>query len=288
MARIRTIKPSFFTSLTIASLTPEQRLTFVGLWTHVDDDGRCIYDPRLIKAALWALDERLARDVEEDVAALQEASLIVLYEVDERRYLAIRTWAEHQRIPKPTRSILPSPDQGVEFRVSAGQTLFAGAFRERSGSPTGALPDDYRGERKGREGNKEGKGELPCSPAAPSSVRAIPARFDEFWEIYPRKVGKDRARTSYLAATRRTDEQVVIDGALRLAQDPNLPEAQFIPHPTTWLNRGGWQDEPLPDRTAHDRRPTADDRAREHLELAARFRELENEPPADLFPQIGS
>ena len=72
MARIRTIKPSFFTSLTIASLTPEQRLTFVGLWTHVDDDGRCIYDPRLIKAALWALDERLARDVEEDVAALQK------------------------------------------------------------------------------------------------------------------------------------------------------------------------------------------------------------------------
>lgn len=277
MARIRTIKPTFFTSLTIASLTPEQRLTFIGLWTHVDDDGRCIYDPRLIKAALWALDERLARDVEEDVAALQEASLIVLYEVDERRYLAVRTWAEHQRISKPTRSTLPSPDQGTEFTVSAGQTLFAGGFREHSGSPTGALPDDSPRERKGREGKgREGKGELPCSPAAPSSARAIPARFEEFWEIYPRKVGKDRARTSYLAATRRTDEQVVIDGALRLAQDPNLPESQFIPHPTTWLNRGGWQDEPLPSRSVRDHRPTADDRAREHLALAARFREAED------------
>jgi len=39
MARIRTIKPSFFTSLTIADLGLAERLTFIGLWTHVDDEG---------------------------------------------------------------------------------------------------------------------------------------------------------------------------------------------------------------------------------------------------------
>ena len=48
---------------------------------------------------------------------------------------------------------------------------------------------------------------------------------------------------------RAGDEQTVIDGMRRLAADPNLPEPQFIPHPTTWLERNGWEDDPLPSRT---------------------------------------
>src|SRR5690348_14073734 len=98
MARIRTIKPTFFTSLTVAGLTVEQRLTFIGLWTHVDDEGRCTYDPRLIKAALWPLDDRTSKDVESDIRALTEHSLITHYVVGERSYLEVNGWAEHQRI----------------------------------------------------------------------------------------------------------------------------------------------------------------------------------------------
>lgn len=74
-------------------------------------------------------------------------------------------------------------------------------------------------------------------------------RFDEFWDVYPRKVGKKKARAKFAAAVKAAgDAQRVIDGAKRLATDPNLPERQFVPHPTTWLERGGWDDEPLPSR----------------------------------------
>ncbi|MGN0097190.1 MAG: hypothetical protein ACI38U_14145 [Corynebacterium sp.] len=65
----------------------------------------------------------------------------------------------------------------------------------------------------------------------------------------PRKVGKQKARTKYTTAVKRAgSEQTVIDGMRRFANDPNLPETQFIPHPTTWLERNGWEDEPLPPR----------------------------------------
>ena len=75
-------------------------------------------------------------------------------------------------------------------------------------------------------------------------------RFDEFWDAYPRKVGKKKARAKFAAAVKAAgDAQRVIDGARRLAADPNLPDKQFIPHPTTWLERGGWDDEPLPSRS---------------------------------------
>lgn len=112
MARIRTIKPEFFTSLTVADLTPEQRLTFIGLWTHVDDAGRCVDDPRLIKAAVWPLDDRTAADVEVDLKALSESSLITRYMLNRKRFLAVTGWEEHQRINRPSPSKIPPPDQG--------------------------------------------------------------------------------------------------------------------------------------------------------------------------------
>lgn len=110
MARIRTIKPEFFTSLSIAELALTARLTFIGLWTHCDDEGRCVDDARLIKAALWPLDDRTAADVESDLGALSEASLITRYEVNGRRYLAVCGWSEHQRVNRPTKSKHPAPD----------------------------------------------------------------------------------------------------------------------------------------------------------------------------------
>lgn len=81
-------------------------------------------------------------------------------------------------------------------------------------------------------------------PAGPSAIE-----FDDFWAAYPRKVGKQAARAKFVAAVKRSgDPQRVIAGAHRLAADPNLPDARFVPHPTTWLARDGWEDEPMPER----------------------------------------
>jgi hypothetical protein len=72
--------------------------------------------------------------------------------------------------------------------------------------------------------------------------------FNDFWEAYPRKVGKATAKRAFAKAAAIDNPTEIITGAARLAADPNLPPAQFIPHPTTWLNREGWLDEPLPAR----------------------------------------
>lgn len=113
MARIRTIKPSFFTSETISRLTVEQRLTFIGLWTHVDDEGRCVDNARLVKAAIWPLDDRTGADVEGDLGALSECSLITRYTVSGKRYIVVNGFREHQVINRKTRSTLPGPDQAT-------------------------------------------------------------------------------------------------------------------------------------------------------------------------------
>lgn len=77
------------------------------------------------------------------------------------------------------------------------------------------------------------------------------AEFARFWDLWPsgRKVGKPKALQAYTRARRRGATIEAIAAGLHA----HLPawtarvaagEAGFIPHPTTWLNRDGWDDPP--------------------------------------------
>lgn len=141
MARIRSIKPEFFTSLTIAGLRCEARMTFIGLWTYADDEGRGVDDARLVRAAVWPLDDRTIAEVETDLAALSAAGLIQRYEAGGRRFLAVTSWAEHQRVDHPRASTIPAP---------------TGIIRESLAKPRENLAPDRKRIGRGRE--EEGKG----------------------------------------------------------------------------------------------------------------------------------
>ncbi|GAA2566161.1 hypothetical protein GCM10010435_44160 [Winogradskya consettensis] len=187
MARIRSIKPEFFTSLTIASLPLHAQMTFIGLWTHVDDEGRCVDDARLIKAAIWPLAERLASDVEEDLKALTESSLITRYKVGERSFLAVTNWHEHQRINRPTASKVPAPPsraeqakRASEEQARAGSSWENSQISEPSSQAHAQLSEDSPPERKGTGNREQGK-EEPFAPqaGAPQNRKGtrIPADF---------------------------------------------------------------------------------------------------------------
>lgn len=135
MARIRTIKPDFFTSLTIADLTHEARLTFIGLWTHVDDEGRCVDDARLVKAAVWPLDERTAKDIDVDLWEISDAGLVLRYTVGGKKFIAVTGWKEHQRINRPTPSKFPPPEKGERTpkdRLTEPSVMTHGGLSESS------------------------------------------------------------------------------------------------------------------------------------------------------------
>jgi DNA-binding transcriptional ArsR family regulator len=69
------------------------------------------------------------------------------------------------------------------------------------------------------------------------------AAFAEFWLAYPRKVGKPTAQRAYTKHVKNHVE--LIDGlAAWVAHWATLEDQQYVPHPTTWLNRHGWLDQP--------------------------------------------
>jgi len=244
--RIRSTKPEFWRSARVASVSWDARLVLKGLESYVDDNGVGKDDVALIVGDVFPRDmlaspRETAARVSEAISDLHRAGLLWRYEADSTPLLFIAFWEDVQRIDKPGKGRLPRPDGTFDYGASR--------IRESVASPRESLAPGT-GEQ-GNRGTGAGTASLTADAASarPSDPTPLtPRRFDEFWSAYPRKVGKDRARTAYWSACRRTDEQAVIDGAYRLAADPNLPEAQFIPHPTTWLNRGGWDDEPLPAR----------------------------------------
>ena len=253
MPRIRTIKPEFFTSLTVAGLPLEARLTFIGLWTHCDDEGRCVDDARLIKAALWPLDDRLSSDIELDLKRLSEASLIVRYKLGDRSFLEVRTWREHQRINRPSPSKLPPPPKAITAGPSAedeqvtgpraGETQLDPDLTHDSVSTHGAVTDDSHQERKGKEQGKEQGKEPRTGASARRSSPQADALFEQFWTAYPRREAKGAARKAWDKAITRATPETITAGATRYRDQPGR-DPQFTAHPATWLNADRWTDEP--------------------------------------------
>lgn len=161
MPRIRTIKPDAFLSESLSSVPRGTRWTFAGLWTYADDKGRARDDARLVKAALYPLDDDVTLDdVRHDLDQLHAIGAICRYHVEGRDYLHMPTWEEHQRINRPTPAKSP-PCPHHEGGMS-GHVLDP----DDSLSTHGAVTEPSTWEGKGREGNREGEMEGEAKNAA--------------------------------------------------------------------------------------------------------------------------
>ena len=67
--------------------------------------------------------------------------------------------------------------------------------------------------------------------------------FEQFWAIYPRRIGKGSARTAFAKAAAKVIPETILQIAEQYAGKSDLPDLQFIPHPTTWLNQERWNDD---------------------------------------------
>lgn len=112
MARIRTIKPEFWTDEKVVELSSFARLLFIGLWNFADDEGRLVYSPKRIKMQVLPAD---TLDISELFGEILRESLISIYVVDNVEYLQINNFDKHQKIDKRSASKLPSPKSPAEF-----------------------------------------------------------------------------------------------------------------------------------------------------------------------------
>lgn len=137
MARIRTIKPDFWTDETLGECSPSARLLFIGTWNFADDHGNLERSAKQLRAQVFPYD---LVDAEPLVQELLNAGLLVEYEADGKKYLHIKGFSAHQKIENRSKPRHPLP--------------------EGSPSPPLDLPEPSALEGKGKgkgKGNKEAR-----------------------------------------------------------------------------------------------------------------------------------
>jgi len=223
MSRIRYIKPGFFCDEDLADCSPWARLLFAGLWGIADKAGRLEDRPRRIAATVFPYDRDV--DVEECLRELcDHGPMILRYEADGARYIAILGWAKHQKTHhKEAESVIPEPNPSVSNPPPAPHQPLT--------SPSPAALVTGNGER------VMGNGEEPLSNSDESDG------FDEFWTAYPRRENKQKSVSAWKRLPKR-ERPLAVSIAKRMSElfADGVKEKQFIPLPSTYLNQKRWED----------------------------------------------
>jgi DNA-binding transcriptional MocR family regulator len=71
----------------------------------------------------------------------------------------------------------------------------------------------------------------------------IDQAFDDWWSIYPRKIGKGQAKKSFRKALSKAPLERITAATEKFVDAMAMREKKYIPHPATWLNGERWDDE---------------------------------------------
>ena len=241
MGRSRSVKPEICTSETMARVSAEVERTFVRMWTHCDDEGRCKDNPRLIKAGCFPLHDDVTPDVISDhLDVMEKEGMIVRYEVEGVATLSIPSWSKHQHPQRRTKSTLapPPPSPPAETTPSA--------------SPPRDIRDTYSPVVVVGEGDVEVVVEVEVAAEAVEVERQLSPReiknlWTEWYAIYPRHESPAAGLKAYTKVIKveRISPVVLLEAARRYRDLPGR-EPRYTKMPATWLNQGCWDDELVP------------------------------------------
>ncbi len=124
----------------------------------------------------------------------------------------------------------------------------------------------------------QSNGHLPTPSVLRTPVGRTPSKnppeFDRWWATYPRHESKQAAlrRWPQALAAVGGDVERLIAAAERYRDDPNR-DPRYTCHPDVWLNKGRWDDDPLPSQNSRSRPSPAkaDLRFAESMERARRL-----------------
>jgi uncharacterized protein YdaU (DUF1376 family) len=68
--------------------------------------------------------------------------------------------------------------------------------------------------------------------------------FDDFWQVYPKKVGKQDALKAWPKAIKAAEPSAIVEGARSYAAS-HEPSYEYWKNPSGWLNGKRWQDQPI-------------------------------------------
>jgi len=285
MARKRFVTSEISTDRKIAKLA-EKNPTAAALWpwfiTAFDDWGRMNADPVEVKLTIFPAFPYTSDDIETFIKLYHEFGIAYHYEVDGKPCLAVNpnTWLKYQtyirkdklekqksKIPEPKDApwlARDNTDDDLATKIVAKQQSATINVLSPSPSPSPSpskdilyicAPDGARAHTDPSPGGSVEAEKVTATPedkpskSGPRSSfksKMQEQLFDEFWAVYPRKVGKKDAVKAWNKL--KPDETLthqIIEGVERwkLSTQWTKDGGQYIPYPATFLNGERWKDE---------------------------------------------
>lgn len=220
MARMRIIKPTFFTHDVLCELSPLHRILYAGLWCYADRRGILEDRPKYLKTVVLPYD---TADVDTMLRDLADRGFIVRYVVDGRRLMSIPRLVHHQHFHKDERcSDLPGPGGHLASTVPA---------RCQHQAPTVPAPGQHH----------TGTGPAPCEHPAPavltpgeqdaSTVQAPEEHPASRPVIGNREVGSGKWEAELSAEARAADAAPAAPPARTPPDAPPAPAPEAEPEP---------------------------------------------------------
>ena len=186
MARIRTIKPEFWSDEKVGGLPLACRLLFIGLWNFADDYGVIASSPLFIKSRIFLYDRDISEEnVQQWLCELEQRKMIVPCEHGGNHYYIIRNFSKHQVVNKKSQS-RTIPRDILEQFLEASSTPTV-ALREASVPEQGT----EKGTDNREEERKAGFREM-LQPFTNQYSPVVLKKFTDYWTAPSQTPGKMR------------------------------------------------------------------------------------------------
>jgi len=272
MARIRTIKPEFWTDSKTGTMSEFAKCLFLGLLNHADDYGILEWAPTEYRAKIFPYHSDTTHGAVHGALAdeLLPRGLVILFshsddDGETKRFLFIRNFEKHQIVNRPSKPILAGWKKGDTPKTYASRlgVEVQELSTDQSGITHRTLTEHSSPERKGKERKGKEEERLSSDADAPAGDLDLvgggyaangrsrkPEKRDEledefaaWWLAYPKREAKGQARKAYAAARKKVSAEALLAAAQRAATLYASTEQKFIPFPATWLNGERWLDE---------------------------------------------
>tara|TARA_Y100001963_G_scaffold27424_1_gene37351 strand:+ start:2070 stop:2894 length:825 start_codon:yes stop_codon:yes gene_type:complete len=212
------VKVETYTDQKLIELEIEERFMFIGMTNFADDEGIHVNSAKMLKAEIFPADDISVEYVQNALDRMEELGLI-RYNAD-RTLLRISNFLRHQTINRP----YPSKYEFIEEEGYDSNTTHT-LVRESS------HPKNKNKKKKKVKTNKKKES----------------IEFRVWYDIYPKKIAKPKAESSFNAMMKEYSLEEIMDGTTRWVQywENAHTEKRYIPHPATFLNQERFLD--LPD-----------------------------------------
>lgn len=231
------IHTSIWASGQFSKLSQGARLTFIGIITLGDDDGRLKGSPSLIRSQLYPYDEDIkVANVATWIKEIIAQKLVVEYEIEDEPYLYHPKWEDYQNIRE---------DRRRESHIPAPGFTFSEVTTKRQ--PNGNQVSTKRPPNISKDNiSKDNKIDTVDKDKA----------FVPFWEKYPNKKSKKAAWKAWQKINMTPALLATIMAGLQNCMESEQwqkDDGRYIPHPATWINGERWEDVMTPGKKKNDK-----------------------------------